>query len=324
MKTSRYLATTAAVIAVASAGFTGAQATTDSASQSDDKYIIGGSRATSPWIVQLRFTGAEGDMNGCTGEQLNDEWVLTAKHCTEGSSNMKVHQSNSALMPGIGISADSIQEAPEGDLALIHLSRKAPLSTYGSLDTSYSPSEGQEGTIYGYGARANEAPATHLYQAKVSVTGTSSDNYGAEAVRIRGVDGASNSGDSGGPLVINGRIVGVCSTGDPDPGADINTSSNYTMLAANANWIQQTMGGGADTSGSDQGSDQGDNTGTDGGDTGGIIGGDQGDNTGTDGGDTGGIIGGDQGDNTGTDTGDTGGNTGWNWDWGNWDWGNLF
>ncbi|WP_237221631.1 S1 family peptidase [Rothia nasimurium] len=205
--------------------------------------IIGGSQATSPWAVQLRFnvTGSNGT-SGCTGEQLNSRWILTAKHCIDGAYNMKVYHSNDQLNPGASVSATRLLSAPSGDIALVQLDRPVHLTSYPRLNFNYTPTIGDTGVIAGYGLGAWDQPTTTLRSATVRVTGTSRDAYGGSAVQLNGVTGAANRGDSGGPLLVNGRIVAVCSTGDRFPGGNINARSNYALLSQSANWIQRTAG----------------------------------------------------------------------------------
>ncbi|GGH66835.1 S1 family peptidase [Rothia aerolata] len=239
MKFSRGLKVTAASLTLLGAAVTGAHADT-----ADNRLVIGGTKASEDWIVQLSFNSYDQRGTfGCTGEQLNDEWVLTAKHCTDGSYNMQVYQSNDQLNRGEPVYADKLYNAPSGDIALIHLEEKAPLDSYPELDFSYEPTVGDRGDIFGYGNGAWSQPTTTLRTASVKVIGDSYDAYWGDAVHLRGINGASNHGDSGGPLVIDGKVVAVCSTGDEaDPGANINAQSNYALLSQSADWIESTTG----------------------------------------------------------------------------------
>lgn len=208
-------------------------------------YIVGGQPASSPYIVQLAFHQNYDNSStyGCTGEALNNEWVLTAKHCTDGTTSMNVYFSNDTSNRGQAVAADELEQSPYGDVALVHLSRTHDLDEYAPLADSYTPRAGDTGDIYGYGLRANKQPTDHLYTSSVQVLGESSDAYRGRAVHVRGVSGASNHGDSGGPLVINGQIVGVCSTGDSaDPGANTRAGSNYANLSDSRDWIYDYTG----------------------------------------------------------------------------------
>ncbi len=246
MKMTKGLAVTASATALLSAGMAGAHASEAT------PYVIGGQQESNPWIVQLNFnsTSSVGTF-GCTGEQINSEWVLTAKHCVDDATNMRVFQSNDQTNPGEGIRADMMYASPAGDIGLVHLSKEAPLPSYAQLDFSYTPTEGDSANIYGYGLGANSQPTSTLRGASVNVIGNSTDAYGGIAAHIRGVDGASNHGDSGGPMIKNGKVVAVCSTGDQaDPGANINAQSNYALLSQAGDWITTMTGVTADGSGS--------------------------------------------------------------------------
>lgn len=205
--------------------------------------IVGGSpAAATPWEVQLIFEQGAGTY-GCTGEQINADWVLTANHCVDGTTAMDVYHSNSTSDLGPAVAADALYSAPAGDIALVHLGTSSPVASYPALDLGYATKSSGTGTIMGYGLRANATESTGLYQAQVSLTGRNSDAYGGLAQHVTGVTGASNHGDSGGPLIVNGAVVGVCSTGDTaDPGADTTAGSNYAVLSQSASWIQETAG----------------------------------------------------------------------------------
>lgn len=239
--TLRGLLGTTAAVALAVAGATSASAATGPGARPVE-HIIGGTSASSPYIVQLEF-GQGGGTYGCTGEAISPEWVLTAQHCTDGDTFMNVYYSNSTTNPGTPVAADAVYGSPDGDVGLVHLSTPRSVSSYGRLTSSYSPSTSDSGSIWGYGLRANQAQADHLYTADVDVIGSSTDAYGGNAIHVRGVDGASNHGDSGGPLIVGGEIVGVCSTGDTaDPGSDIHATSNYANLTGSRAWIASTTG----------------------------------------------------------------------------------
>ncbi|SHF71449.1 Trypsin [Jatrophihabitans endophyticus] len=220
----------------------GSAALAPAASAQNTPNIIGGSSATVAWEVQLLFVQGGGTY-GCTGEQLNASWVLTANHCADGTTSMNVYQSNSTSNRGPARVVDALYSAPSGDIALAHLRTAAPLSSYAPLNLSYTTKSSGTGVVMGYGNRANSAPTDHLYKATVNLTGRSTDAYYGTAQHVTGVDGASNHGDSGGALTVNGSVVGVCSTGDTaDPGSNIHAGSNYAVLSQSASWIRSTAG----------------------------------------------------------------------------------
>ncbi|WP_394941108.1 S1 family peptidase [Psychromicrobium sp. YIM B11713] len=205
--------------------------------------IIGGTKSpATPWAVQLLYT-QHGDTFVCTGIAIAASWVLTADHCVSGSTGMTAYYSNSTTNRGTGITADKLYNSPQGDVALIHLSKPKPLSSYPVVAQSYVTKAGDKGTIYGYGLRANAVLSDGLYQANVTVTGVDSDAFNGPAIHVKGDNGGANSGDSGGPLFIGGKVVGVGSSADvANPGSDIHTGTKYSNLTPARQWIKNTSG----------------------------------------------------------------------------------
>lgn len=206
--------------------------------------VIGGQPVTDPSVVQLAFQqGNSGGTSGCSGELIASQWVLTARHCTEGDTSMDVYFSNSTTDRGTPIKADKFLNSPSGDVGLVHLSSPAPTQKFLTMADAFTPKTGDTLKIEGYGLGANQQPTPSLYGADVSVLGTSTDAFNGQAVHVKGVNGASNHGDSGGPLLSNGQIVGVCSTGDTsDPGANTQATSNYANITGSRSWIKQNAG----------------------------------------------------------------------------------
>lgn len=237
----RTISSAAATLAAAGTLLFTGQATATAAPVTPN--IIGGSTASVAWEVQLLFQQGGSGTYGCTGEQINASWVLTANHCADGTTAMNVYQSNSTSNRGTAHAVDALYSAPNGDIALAHLASPASLSSYAPLNLSYATKSSGTGVIMGYGARANGAQSSGLYKASVNLTGTTTDAYGGTAQHVTGIDGAANHGDSGGALTVNGSVVAVCSTGDEaDPGSNINAGSNYAVLSQSASWIRSTAG----------------------------------------------------------------------------------
>ncbi|WP_026554780.1 S1 family peptidase [Arthrobacter sp. 35W] len=239
----RSLLATAVAVVFAAAGSSAATAAVPLPPPGDSTYVIGGERADrTSWAVQLIFA-QHGALYACTGVAIDDAWILTAQHCVAEITAMDVYYSNSTLERGTAEPADHVYGSPAGDVGLVHLAAPHGLRSYPDLAEGYEPSRHDNGTIMGYGLRADQRGAKGLYQADVAVVGSSIDAYGGAAVHIRGINGAANHGDSGGPLIIDDEIVAVCSTGDDsDPGANINAGSNYANLTASREWIRATTG----------------------------------------------------------------------------------
>lgn len=237
------LARTALATVVAVAGLAQVStASAASATQNPVNQIIGGTQADDLAVVQLQFS-QNGGTYYCTGELISSQWVLTAQHCTENDKSMRVYVSNSTTMRGTARVADRWINSPNGDVALVHLPTPVTNVKPMRVTNGFTPRSGMTGVIEGYGLRSGRNPASHLYKANVSITGSSYDTYGGPAIHLQGIDGASNHGDSGGPLLVNGVIVGVDSTGDKaDPGSDIHAGSNYANISASRQWIYDVSG----------------------------------------------------------------------------------
>ncbi|AKU17822.1 S1 family peptidase [Luteipulveratus mongoliensis] len=240
-RTLRAIVGTAGALALSAAGVTAAHAAPTGDDGPRTSNIVGGSKADSPYIVQLVFK-QDGGTYGCTGEAISAGWVLTAKHCVDGTTSMNVYYSNDTANRGEAVVASDFQASSSGDVGLVKLGTDKELNEYAPLADSYSPSGGT-GEIWGYGLRADKQDPDWLYKATVNIDGASTDAYDGKAVHVLGEDGASNHGDSGGPLFVDGKIVGVCSTGDTaDPGSDIHAGSNYANLTDSRSWIKSTSG----------------------------------------------------------------------------------
>lgn len=244
---------------IALGGLAVASATAANAATPSPEIIGGQKQNSNPWAFQL-FNVLDwntGSASGCTSEALNDNWVLTAKHCVVASDGSKAQPANVFAVrtnntadvsdPNKRFFADEVLWYNGGDVALVHFPDAANLASYPQIADAYTPSNGDSGLIQGYGYRS-EVPvvrADWLYKANITVTGASLDTNGGPAVHVKGVDGIANHGDSGGPLTIAGKIVGVASTIDrSNTTSDIHETANYANVtgAAARSWIRTNTG----------------------------------------------------------------------------------
>ncbi|WP_394938274.1 S1 family peptidase [Psychromicrobium sp. YIM B11713] len=199
--------------------------------------IVGGSVAnfsSVPFATQLYLNG----QFNCSSSLISSTWVLTAKHCVDGTVSVRV--GSGTLGQGTLISSKRVVTWSSGDLALVELSQPYN-TTFASLGAT-NPSRNTTGNIYGWGRETPTGPAApNLKTARVKVVGLSTDAYGGVAIAHNGIDGQAWKGDSGGPLVINGKVVGVASTSGSG-GTDTQGRSNYTSVPNGASWIASISG----------------------------------------------------------------------------------
>ncbi|MEU4565942.1 DUF1986 domain-containing protein [Micromonospora sp. NPDC023956] len=193
-------------------------------------YIIGGSLVSSaPWAAAVFANGSF----TCSGSVIAADWVLTARHCVNGTMSVRV---GSVYHASGGTTRTVSASYSRYDLALLRLS--SPVSTsYVSLATA-NPPTGSTNTIFGWGMTCYSgcSASPQMKTASVQVTGLTTDAYGGQAIRSSRINGNAWRGDSGGPQFYNGRQVGVAST------ADGRSIQNYGSVAYNRAWITSVSG----------------------------------------------------------------------------------
>jgi secreted trypsin-like serine protease len=201
------------------------------AAPSDPQNIIGGGTVSSaPWAAAVFANGSF----TCSGTIISANYVLTARHCINGSMSVRVGSVNRSSG---GVTRTVSSTSSRYDLALMRLS--SPITTsYMPLSSAYPP-VGSTNSIYGWGQTCYSGcgASTTLKTASVQVTSTNqTDAYGGRAIGSTRINGNAWRGDSGGPQVYNGAQVGVAST------ADGSSRQYYGSVAYNRSWIQSVAG----------------------------------------------------------------------------------
>ncbi|MEU5788336.1 trypsin-like serine protease [Micromonospora purpureochromogenes] len=193
--------------------------------------IIGGNTVSSaPWAAAVFSNGSF----TCSGSVISSQWVLTARHCINGSMSVRV---GSVYRSSGGVTRTVSATYTRYDLALMRLS--SPVTTSAVTLASSNPPIGSTNSIYGWGMTCYSgcSASSQLKTATVQVTSNSAtDAYGGQAIRSSEISGNAWRGDSGGPQFYNGRQVGVASTAD---GVSI---QNYGSVAYNRAWITSVSG----------------------------------------------------------------------------------
>ncbi|BCB86118.1 S1 family peptidase [Phytohabitans suffuscus] len=192
--------------------------------------IGGGTVSSAPWAAAVFANGSF----TCSGTIISANWVLTARHCLNGTMSVRVGSVNRTSG---GVTRTVSATYAQYDLALMRLSSSVSTS-YVSLASS-NPPIGSTNSIYGWGMTCYSgcSASTQLKTANVRVTTNSAtDAYGGQAIRTTRINGNAWRGDSGGPQFYNGLQVGVASTAN---GVDI---QNYGSVAYNRAWIRSVSG----------------------------------------------------------------------------------
>ncbi|MDI2028463.1 serine protease [Saccharopolyspora sp. TS4A08] len=198
--------------------------------------IVGGQQAPiadHPWVVFLADNQGNQFCGGTIGAANK---VITAAHCVEGEQPTAVKvvagREDKSTTEGVEAAVTDIwvhpgyQDANTGsDVAVLTLDQElpqAPLPVATPEDTAaYEP--GKMAAVLGWGATSEGGDASEtLQKAEVPLTSDADckkayEQYDPKAMVCAGFpEGGVDScqGDSGGPLVVDGKLVGIVSTGN--------------------------------------------------------------------------------------------------------------
>ena len=205
---------------------------------------VAGDDAVSTAVVSEKI-GEEGDPSGnCTGTAIAPRWVVTARHCVEGSPNV----SGSSVRIGQGdkqrvVDVDRWEKAPAGDITLMHTTEDMKLSSYPKIADTV-PSSG-EVTVYGWSSDGSGGTKT-LPKATGSITGIADFTLfdGKQSLSVDLSNGAKTQpGDSGGPVFVGDKVAAVltASIDENDPEATSSSHFTCTPLAEQYDWITKTI-----------------------------------------------------------------------------------
>ena len=191
--------------------------------------IGGGTVSSAPWAAAVFRSGSF----TCSGTIIAAQWVLTARHCTSSSMQVRVGSVNRTSG---GVVANVLSFSAQNDLAVLRLDRSIN-TTFMRLGST-NPPVGSTNNIYGWGMTCFSGCGASivLKTATVRVIGSTTDAFGGPAIASTRINGNAWRGDSGGPETYQGLQVGVAST------ADGQTRQNYGSVPANRAWIRSVTG----------------------------------------------------------------------------------
>ena len=191
--------------------------------------IGGGTVSSAPWAAAVFRSGSF----TCSGTIIAAQWVLTARHCTSSSMQVRVGSVNRTSG---GVVANVLSFSAQNDLAVLRLDRSIN-TTFMRLGST-NPPVGSTNNIYGWGMTCFSGcgASTVLKTATVRVIGSTTDAFGGPAIASTRINGNAWRGDSGGPQTYQGLQVGVAST------ADGVSRQNYGSVPANRAWIRSVTG----------------------------------------------------------------------------------
>ncbi|KAL7293352.1 hypothetical protein TKK_0013122 [Trichogramma kaykai] len=240
----------------------------------DSSRIVGGheaSRGEFPHQVSLQI----GSRHVCGGSIINERWILTAAHCTNGEEpedmtvvagkhNIRTREPTEQR---VRVADYRVHDAYEGpvtpyDIALLKLAR--PLKLDGryvdriDLPAPYSEPDSDAAVLSGWGSisrgmrrlmpstlRKVALPIVDLRTCAdmFASADPDSDFKLAESNLCTGPGfrrASSCNGDSGGPLVANGEVIGITSWGSVP--CDGGSPVAYTKVSYFVDWISDVMG----------------------------------------------------------------------------------
>jgi hypothetical protein len=235
--------------------------------------ITGGTTASIsdfPWQVYFRT----GDYR-CGGSLISENWVITAAHCTEDESGIRIPASRMSVKVGannptstsegevytiseVVVNENYNNETLENDIALVKLSRPLsnaiakPIRLVTSVDVSYGATDpGVMSWVTGWGLTQVSPNVFPTSLQKVQLPIISNSQASTVWRSIPSTDlmaGYFNgnkdacSGDSGGPLVVpvlgEYKLAGIVSWGS----SECDTYGAYTRVSMFVDWIRSKTG----------------------------------------------------------------------------------
>lgn len=213
-----------------------------------EPYIIGGRVVTTPYSFFASLQ--RGGRHFCGASLVAPQWLVTAKHCVQGSTGGGFSARIGSVNTGTGGELITAASATLGanDIAVVRLSRAA---TSKPIKIASHPPVGSVNTLIGHGQtcgnpgcggaspQLREVESTRVADSRC----TASFKPGQE-ICFQGAPGTSACyGDSGGPSILNGELTGATSRSGNNSSNCLNGPGIYNSVPGYKAWINQVTGG---------------------------------------------------------------------------------
>ena len=193
--------------------------------------------------------------SGCSGSLISPTWVITAGHCFHDINRNPVSgpvpytttatfntvTTNPNKSTAVTFSIDTVQQSPNADIALAHLSgANATNNTVAPLHLStIQPTKGTIVTMAGWGATSsvNPAPSNQLYWGQMKINSVYSTTIGV----VGYYPSTSTSAclyDSGAPYFTTGTKPLLVSTESNGPNCPHSRTETTARVDNQVNWIK--------------------------------------------------------------------------------------